>query len=137
MRLETLTLTLLTLSSYMVVFFCVKCGSTGVNKAINLKNPCRSAKEDIYLYGLNNLHRYDLGKAPAGFPKWPYNRFKQSQEQFLRSWNAQLDNLRSEMIKQVQPAEPSEPSWPSDSDEVSITSDASEDNTYIGDISSE
>ena len=81
--------------------------------------------------------QYDLGKAPAGFPKWPYNRFKQSQEQFLRSWNTQLDNLRTEMLKQVQPQEPSEPSWPSDSEEVSINSDASEDTMSIGDVSSE
>ena len=122
---------------YGGVLLCVKCGSTGVNKAINLKNPCRSAKEDIYLYGLNNLNRYDLGKAPAGFPKWPYNKFKQSQQSFLRSWNAKLDTLRSEMLKQVNPVEPSEPSWPSDSEEVSIKSDASDDNTSIGDISSE
>ena len=118
---------------YGGVLFCKQCGSTGVNKAINLNNPCIPARQDLNQYGLDNINKYDLGRAPRGFPKWPYNKIKLSQKVFLKTFQNRLDMLQAKQIKLAQESVPSEPSWPSDnSDSVSIQSEAS-----LGDISSE
>jgi len=37
------------------VLFCTKCGSSAVNKIINLKGTCHGTHEDDYLYGSNSL----------------------------------------------------------------------------------
>ena len=118
---------------YGGVLFCKQCGSTGVNKAINLNNPCIPARQDLNQYGLDNINKYDLGRAPRGFPNWPYNKIKMSQKVFIKTFQSQLDMLHAKQVNLAQESVPSEPSWPSDdSDSVSIQSEMS-----FGDISSE
>jgi len=119
---------------YGGVLLCKQCGSTGVNKAINLNRPCIPARQDLNQYGLDNINRYDAGKPSRGFPAWPYNKIKLSQKVFIKTFQSQSDMLQAKQLKLAQEElEPSEPSWPSDnSDSVSIQCDVS-----LGDISSE
>ena len=117
---------------YGGVLLCNQCGSTGVNKAINLNRPCVPARQDLSQYGLDNITRYDAGKPPSGFPAWPYNKVKLSQKVFLNSWQTKLDVLQAKQSKLAQESDQSE-SWPSDhSDSVSIQSSSS-----LGDLSSD
>ena len=112
-----------------VSFFCKQCGSTGVNKAINLSRPCIPARQDLNQYGLENIKKYDAGRAPSGFPAWPYNKVRLSQKVFFDTWQAKLDMLQAKQAKLAQETEQSE-SWPSDdSDSVSILSSLSSGDT--------
>lgn len=114
---------------YGGVLFCKQCGSTGVNKAINLNRPCTPARQDLSQYGLDNIKRYDASKLPSGFPAWPYNKVKLAQKVFLKTWQTKLDLLQAKQSKLAQEPEPSE-SWPSDnSDSVSIHSSLSSGDT--------
>ena len=118
---------------YGGVLLCTQCGSTGVNKAINLNRPCVPAKQDLNQYGLDNINRYDAGKPPRGFPAWPYNKIKLSHKVFIKTFQSKLDMLQAKQSQLAQELEPSESSWPSDnSDSGSIQSDDS-----LGDISSD
>lgn len=114
---------------YGGVLFCKQCGSTGVNKAVNLSRPCIPARRDLNQYGLDNIKRYDAGKPPRGFPAWPYNKVKLAQKVFLDSWQVKLDLLQAKQVKLAQESDQSE-SWPSDdSDSVSILSSPSSGDT--------
>ena len=113
---------------------CIKCRSTGVNEAIDLSRACRSATEDLYLYGLNNLKRYDEGRAPADYPSWPYTKSKVSQETSIQSFQSQLDGLAINIAQQIAEENPGKEPFP---DSVSITSESSDDSSSLADISSE
>jgi len=53
---------------YIYIYMCTKCGSTGSRKLIKLSKPCENPSQT----GEYNLKAYLRGKAPAGYPGWPY-----------------------------------------------------------------
>ena len=76
---------------YGGVIICTKCGSTALNKLVNLSGNCQGTCEDNKSYGSIDLKRYNKGKAPLGYPNWPYNKLFASHTQMIRSIQSQFN----------------------------------------------
>jgi len=72
----------------------------GLTKLLTSADIAEDPLEDDYLYGLNNLTLYDGRKAPAGYPSWPYNKFKISSESVIESIQTQLDSISNAFSQQ-------------------------------------
>jgi len=92
-----------------------------MNKLINFKTGVKVLMRMIF------ITRYNKGRAPAGYPGWPYNNFGVSHDVVVRNIQGQLDGI-SNAFKQPEP-DTSDDSWSSQSgasaDELSSSGDSS------------
>ena len=102
----------------------VSCSVINVGPQVSIRR--LTLADPVYLQGKTlinmvlKINGYDAGRAPRGFPAWPYNKVRLSQKVFFDTWQAKLDMLQAKQAKLAQETEQSE-SWPSDdSDSVSI-----------------
>jgi len=75
------------------VIICTKCGSTALNKIVNLSNNCAGIDEDRYSYGSVNVRSYNRGEAPLDSPDWPYDKLLPAHVQTLRSIQSQMKGV--------------------------------------------
>ena len=75
---------------YGGVFMYIACGSTTVNKLIKLFDPCFPHTYGPLPY---NLRAYKAGRAPAGFPLWPYKRIHEYTTSLRYTGQAKVDDF--------------------------------------------
>jgi len=125
---------------YGGVFLCVKCGSTALNKIQNLKDVCNGNKGfgdplRQQSHGESNIKRYKKGKAPLGYPNWPYNKYDISDEtqeanSIMKNIRGQLNGIAHEIVA------PPSPEQDSDDSVDSVSSTTEEALSSSGDSSS-
>ena len=98
---------------YGGVFLCVKCGSTALNKIQNLKDVCYGNEGfgdplTPQSHGESNIKRYKKGKAPLGYPDWPYNKYDISDETVMKNIRGQLNGIAHEIVAPPSPEQDSE-----------------------------
>lgn len=79
---------------YGEIIICTRRGSTALNRIVNLSETCQGKDEDKYPYGNVNIRRYDKGKAPLGYPDWPYGKLLPSHTQILKSIQSQIKGVQ-------------------------------------------
>lgn len=92
---------------YGGVIICTKCGSTALNKIVNLSETCLGLDDNKYSYGNVNIGRYKRGLSPLGYPDWPYGRLLPSHIQILKSIHSQMKGVPIPTFARP-PPEPSE-----------------------------
>lgn len=75
------------------VIICTKCGSTALNKIVNLSETCQGRDNNKYLYESVNIKKYNKGKASLGYPEWPYGKLLPSHIQILKSIQSQMKGV--------------------------------------------
>lgn len=67
---------------YGGILFCVKWGSIALNTIINLEYACPGSVAALdgldHAHGAASIKRNNEGRAPLGYPNWPYNKFEVS-----------------------------------------------------------
>jgi len=107
---------------YGGVFFCTACGATAKNKLVKLDRPCMPVR-----HGTNyNLTAYKFGRAPAGFPGWPYKHVTSCLANVRGTIQAAVDQLAVAQREQMQ-AVSSEEEWPDSDDSGPLLSPLSPD----------
>ena len=78
---------------YGGVIICTKCGSTALNKIVNLSETCPGVDSNKYSYGNVNIRRYNRGLSPLGYPDWPYGKLLPSHVQIIKSIQSQMKGV--------------------------------------------
>ena len=78
---------------YGRVMLCIKCGSTALNKIVNLNHVCLGATPDTGTHSLINLRRYSQGRAPSEFLGRPFRTYKTVQNDIIRNIQHQVDMM--------------------------------------------
>ena len=97
---------------YGGVFMCTSCGATAKNKLVKLHAPCFPVKPPSKCA---NLRAYLAGRAPAGFPNWPYPKLTFCQYTVLGRFRNDLCKLVVAQREQQQ--QQSEDEWPDSDDQ--------------------
>jgi len=83
---------------YSGFYFCAACGATAVNKLIKLYGPwCIPLRRGPLNY---NLKAYKAGKAPQGFPGWPYMHLHGAHTSVAEGVRRQIDSLAASYEEQ-------------------------------------
>ena len=80
------------------VFFCTVCGSFAKIKLVKLDDPCMLVRHSANF----NLKAYKFGRAPAGFPDWPYKHVTMCRTTVLGTVRASVERLAAAQRDQPQ-----------------------------------
>lgn len=83
---------------YTYIYICTSCGNTASNKIIKLRLPCTRPMT----HGLYNLRAYAKGRAPRGFPQWPYRSVHSSDKVVFENIQGQINNIAKAYALQKQ-----------------------------------
>ena len=79
------------------VYICTKCGATAAKKPIKLAKTCVQPTS----HGKYNKEAYLDGKAPAGFPGWPYKMIHLRENGVVNNVQYQVDQLHRQKLRQI------------------------------------
>lgn len=85
------------ISLYGGVYICTSCGATAAKKLIKLSRPCVKQTS----HGKYNRDAYRDGKAPAGFPDWPYKQIHLRENVIVNNVQFQIDQLQWQTLRQT------------------------------------
>ena len=69
---------------------CRKCGGTSANKLIKLVTACKQSTTQ----GDRNLKAFAKGRAPEGFPGWPYPKLNKPGQDILENIQRQIHHIQ-------------------------------------------
>ena len=83
---------------YGGIYMCTSCGGTGSRKLIKLNRKCKKPTQK----GKANINAYKVGKAPAGYPGWPYKRVHLMENEILNNIQHKVNQTRREYAHQYE-----------------------------------
>ena len=102
---------------YGGVFMCTACGATAVNKLIKLYDPCFPHRYGPLPF---NLRAYKAGRAPAGFPLWPYKQIHEYTTSLRHTVQAKVNDFDCFQRNQAQSVSSDDESLYSNSEVVDV-----------------
>jgi len=79
------------------VYLCMSCGATAAKKLVKLARPCFRPTS----HGKYNREAYISGRAPAGFPDWPYKQIYLREDVIVNNVQFQTDQLHRQTMRQT------------------------------------